>query len=83
MNTERDQQDPRSGSAEDALGAADEETLEDGFSGSEGDRAEERPVVEEPGAWTPDQDLGKRDDVPEGDAVEQRLEVGGEDEEYR
>ncbi|MDA2808680.1 hypothetical protein [Nocardiopsis suaedae] len=56
------------------------------FETSEADRAEQRTDAAE-GAeeetWSADRPLGVSDDVPEGDAVEQHLEVGLDDDEYR
>ncbi|MDA2810036.1 hypothetical protein O4J56_05245 [Nocardiopsis sp. RSe5-2] len=57
--------------------------FEGDFETSEADLAEQRAEVGEEETWSADRPLGVSDDVPEGDAVEQHLEVGGDDDEYR
>lgn len=64
--------------------AADRDAeFEGDFETSEADRAEQRAEVGEEETWSADQPLGVSDEVPEGDAVEQHLEVGVDDDEYR
>lgn len=57
--------------------------FEEEFETSEADLAEQRADTGEEETWSADRPLGVSDEVPEGDAVEQHLEVGMDDEEYR
>lgn len=67
-----------------AAGADTDAEFQEELESSEADRAEQRAQLsEEEQAWSTDQPLGVSDEVPEGDAVEQHLEVGLDDDEYR
>ncbi|GAA1080062.1 hypothetical protein GCM10009605_16910 [Nocardiopsis composta] len=59
--------------------AAPDESLDS----PEADRADQLTSVDDEEGWTPDRALETPDDVPEGDAVEQHLEVGLDEDEYR